>query len=323
MRKLAIALVVLLFFFGIGFLWWQYATSPKNQNDTAIVHFTVAKGDQPREIAKNLKDQGLIRDSVAFFLTVRKLGIEKKIQAGSFRLSPSMTVEQIANKLTLGTEDVWITFPEGWRSEQMIEYLSKTNDLWQGQDVSLTSWRDAEGMLFPETYLVPKEASLSDIKKLLLTTFSQKFTPKMVEDAKKAGLTQNQVIIIASLVEREAKHAVDRPLIAGVILNRLKQGMKLDIDATVQYAIGFTKRDGWWTKELTLADLKFASPYNTYQNPGLPPTPICNPGLAAINAVIYPTKSNYLYYVADKDGVSHFAEDLAGHQQNIVKYLGQ
>lgn len=321
MRKLAIALAVIFTSLGVFFFWWQLSTSPRDANNTAVVHFTVKKGDQPREIANNLKDQGLIRDSVAFFLTVRKLGIEKNIQAGSFRLSPSMTTEQIAKKLTLGTEDVWITFPEGWRSEQMIEYLENSNMSWKEEDYPLTGWRDAEGMLFPETYLVPKDASLDDIKKLMLTTFNQKITPKMLEDAKKAGLSLNQVVTIASLVEREAKHNVDRPLIAGVILNRLKDGMKLDIDATVQYAIGFTTRDGWWTKELTLADLKFSSPYNTYLNPGLPPSPICNPGLAAINAVIYPTKSNYLYYVAGKDGVTHYASDFSGHQRNISQFL--
>lgn len=321
MRKLAIALAVLILSFAVGFLWWRYSTSPKDSANTSVIHFTVTKGEQPREIAKNLKDQGLVRDSVAFFLVVRKLGIEKKIQAGSFRLSPSMSAEQIANKLTLGTEDLWITFPEGWRSEQMIEYLQNTNDVWKTEDAPLTSWKDAEGKLFPETYLVPKDASLSDIKKLLLETFSQKITPKMLEEAQKAGLTPNQLITIASLVEREAKHDVDRPLIAGVILNRLHEGMKLDIDATIQYAIGFTKKDGWWTKELTLEDLKFNSPFNTYLNPGLPPTPICNPGLAAINSVIYPTKSNYLYYVAGKDGVTHYAQTLTEHQQNIAKYL--
>lgn len=321
MRKLVIALVIIsLALIGV-FFWWQISTSPKNPSDTSIVHFTVRKGEQPREIAKNLKDQGLIRDSVAFFLVVRQLGIEKSIQAGSFRLSPSMSAVQVANKLTLGTEDLWITFPEGWRSEQMLEYLKNSNDTWKNENPSLTSWQDAEGKLFPETYLVPKEATINDVKKLMVATFSEKITPKMLDDAKKAGLTLDQVVTIASLVEREAKHDVDRPLIAGVILNRLKDGMKLDIDATVQYAIGFTTRDGWWTKELTLADLKFSSPFNTYLNPGLPPRPICNPGLAAINAVLYPTKSDYLYYVAGKDGVTHYANDFSGHQQNIAKYL--
>ncbi len=321
MRKILIVLVVLLLIFSSGFFWWQSSTGPKNLNDTAVVHFTVTKGQQPREIAKNLKSQGLIRNPVAFFLLIRKLGIEKKIQAGSFRLSPSMTSEQIAAKLTLGTEDIWITIPEGWRSEQIIQYLENTNKSWMAQNVGLDNWQDAEGKLFPETYLVPKEASLGDIKKLMLTTFSQKITPKMLEDAKKANLSLDQVTTIASLVEREAKHDVDRPLIAGVILNRLRQGMKLDIDATIQYAIGFTKKDGWWTKELTDADLRFSSPYNTYTNPGLPPAPICNPGIAAINAVIYPTKSNYLYYIAGNDDVTHFAETLLEHQRNITKYL--
>lgn len=321
MRKLVIALVVISLALISAFFWWQISTSPKNSNDTAVVHFTVRKGEQPREIAKNLKDQGLIRDSVAFFLVVRQLGIEKSIQAGSFRLSPSMSSSQIANKLTLGTEDIWITFPEGWRSEQMLEHLKNSNSVWADENPNLSSWQDAEGKLFPETYLVPKDATTNDVKNLMLSTFSEKITPKMLDDAKKAGLTLDQVVTIASLVEREAKHDVDRPLIAGVILNRFKQGMKLDIDATIQYAIGFTARDGWWTKELTLADLKFSSPFNTYLNSGLPPRPICNPGLAAINAVIYPTKSDYLYYVAGKDGQTHYASDFGGHQQNIAKYL--
>lgn len=293
MKKAFLVLGILI---GLGVFvlgWWNFSLSPLNSVDKNVKVFVVGKGDGIKEIAKKLHEQKIIRDQVAFFLMVRKEGLEKKIQAGSFKLSPAMTAFEIANKLTVGTEDMWVTIPEGWRSEQILQLLGQTGD-----------WTADEGKYFPETYLVPKEISTEDFRQLLLKTFKEKVP----------SISKEQ-LIVASLIEREGKNSTDRPLISSVIYNRLKIGMSLDIDATVQYALGY------WKKDLTMDDLKIKSPYNTYQNPGLPPAPICNPGLPAIEAAMNPARSDYLFYIHDKNGVAHFAKTLSEHNANVAKYL--
>lgn len=273
-------------------IWWKVSLSPVS-SDKNTKTFVVEKGDGIKEVSVRLKDANLIRSRIAFFIWERFF-TKNSLQAGSFKLSGAMTAEEIANKLTLGTEDVWVTIPEGWRSEQILQLLGKQGD-----------WTKDEGKYFPETYLVPKQMALEDFRQLMLKTFNQK-TP--------ANLTKNQ-LIVASMVEREAKDQEDRPLVASVIYNRLEAGMALDIDATIQYALGY------WKKDLTTDDLAIKSPYNTYLNPGLPPGPICNPGLASIQAAMSPAKTDYLFYLTDKNGVNHYAKTLDQHNANVAKFL--
>lgn len=307
MKRQFFALALVGFFAILSAFWWKVSTSPVSPRATTTQQFVIARGDGVREIAKKLKDQNLIRDQVAFFLLIKKLNIEKNIQAGTFSLSPAMVANEIALRLTNGTEDVWITLPEGWRSEEILEYLAS-----QGFNTKNTNWGVDEGRLFPDTYLIPKESSASAIADLLRKTF----------EAKTAGLKiDRQTLTLASIVEREAKFASDRPMVASVLLNRLSLGMKLDIDATVQYALG--RPGNWWPKNLTLEDLKVKSPYNTYINAGLPPAPISNPGLSAIKAVLNPTQTDYIYYVSDKQGHLHFASNLEDHNANVAKYINQ
>ena len=210
---------------GIGtVVWWKVSLLPVNPNDKTSRSFVVAKGDGIKEVSIRLREAGLIRNKVAFFV-LERFFIKDILQAGSFKLSGAMTSQEIANKLTLGTEDVWITVPEGWRREQIIEYL-------QSQNISSPGgvW-DEEGKYFPETYLVPKQISVDGVRQLMRKTFAQK-VPNI----------SNEQLIIASMVEREAQKEEDRSLVASVIWNRYKIGMKLDIDATVQYALGFWKK---------------------------------------------------------------------------------
>lgn len=310
-KRVAAIAFVLLFGIVVGAIWWNVSQSPVNPLDRSEKTFIISPGDGVREIAKKLHDQGLIKDQVAFFLLVKKLGLEKNIQAGTYQLSPSMSAEPLAQKLTVGIEDTRITIPEGWRSEQILDYLYKNNPEWKKDVISDDNWTADEGKLFPDTYHIPKLATVSEIKNLMLQNFAKKVTFNV----------SNDQLIVASLVEREGKTDSDRPLIASVIYNRLKIGMGLNVDATVQYAIGYTAKDGWWKKELTSDDLKFKSPYNTYINAGLPPTPICNPGIAALNASVNPAKSDYLYYIHDKNGLVHFARTLDEHNANVAKYL--
>lgn len=306
MKRVTAVLVVLAAVLISFFVWWKVSLLPVNPQDTKLQAFIIAKGDGVREIAKKLRDQGLIRDQIAFFALVKwRLGIDKNIQAGSYRLTPSLSLYDLASKLTSGTEDLWITIPEGWRSEEILEYLKA-----QGFNVDDANWGPEEGKLFPDTYLIPKQMTISAVHDLLRQTF----------DTRTAGLTITpQTLILASIVEREARHADDRPLVASVLLNRLNIGMKLDVDATVQYVVG--KSGDWWPKQLSLADLKVKSLYNTYTNNGLPPAPISNPGLSAINAALHPAQTDYLYYLSDKAGTIHYARTLDEHNSNVAKYL--
>ncbi len=316
MKKSIILLTVLLLSAGAAALWWKngsWAQDPANKSSQI---FVVAKGEGVREIANSLKTKGLIRDPIVFFLQTKRLGLDKDLEAGDFRLSPSMDLYTIIQNLTHGTLDIWVTIPEGIRAEEIANILKKDIPSYK------PGWKETlatrEGYLFPDTYLIPRDADINLVMSILYNNFGNKYTGV---DGGKSGLTQQEIVTIASLIEREAKFAQDRPLVASVILNRLGIGMKLDIDATVQYALGWEEDEKrWWKKNLTINDLKISSPYNTYRNVGLPPTPISNPGLSSIMAVINPSKTNYLFYISDKSGHLHFAKTIEEHNANIQKY---
>ncbi|MFH1832695.1 MAG: endolytic transglycosylase MltG [Candidatus Levyibacteriota bacterium] len=310
MKRIFILIIFLLVLIGAGFIWWTMGLKAVNPQDKNQVIFVVEKGKGIKEIANKLKGQGLIKDSIIFFLYVKKQGIEGKIQAGDFRLSPSMNAEDIAEELTHGTLDVWVTIPEGVRATEIADILAKKIPTYK------ESWKAVleknEGYLFPDTYLLPKDTDINLAVTMMKNNFEIKFA--QISDANRSKLTKSQIVILASMIEREAKFANDRPLVASVLLNRLQISMPLQIDATIQYALGF------WKRNLTTQDLKIKSPYNTYLNVGLPPAPISNPGLDALKAVINPADTNYLYYVSDKSSHNHYAKTLEEHNANIKKY---
>lgn len=316
MRKLfTLSLILIAVFFGL-FFWWKDGLSAVNSADKTQKIFVIQKSEGVREIANKLKKERLIKSPVVFFLLIWKQGLDRKIQAGDFRLSPSMTTTEIANTLTHGTLDVWVTIPEGKRAEEIADILKTSIPAYQ------SFWRNElvkhEGYLFPDTYLIPKDADINLIISIMRNNFEKKFASIA---SSKTGLSKEEIIIVASLVEREAKFDEDRPLVASVIINRVNIGMKLDIDATVQYALGYQENQKtWWKKGLTANDLAISSPYNTYRNPGLPPTPISNPGLAVLKAVVNAPQTNYLYYISDRNGRNHYAKTLEEHNENIKKY---
>ncbi|OGH07194.1 MAG: hypothetical protein A2171_02095 [Candidatus Levybacteria bacterium RBG_13_35_9] len=317
MRKLVIVSVLILILAVIGIFWWQNGNLPANNKDNSPVIFVIKNGDGVREIANNLKKEGLIRDPIVFFLITKQGGLDKQIQAGDFRLNRSMSTLEIAKSLTHGTLDIWITIPEGVRTEEIAEILEEKIPKYEN------SWRDTlnqnEGYLFPDTYLIPRDADVDLIISILKNNFETKY--ESVKNLKTTGLTDEETLILASMIEREAKYEEDRPLVSSVITNRLEIGMKLDIDATLQYALGFQEDEKrWWKKSLTAADKKINSPYNTYANAGLPPAPISNPGLSAISAALKPAKTNYLYYITDSKGKNRYSTTLEGHNENIEKY---
>lgn len=323
MKKLLSFLLALLLMIIGSFFWWNNAHRPVNPGDKTTKIFVVPKGQGISQISQKLKREGLIKSSLAFQILVVKAGLLGKIQAGDFRLSPSMDLTQIMTLLQHGSLDIWVTLPEGWRNEEIAEALQEKLGIPTGEFLRLAR----EGYLFPDTYLFPKEATAAAVVNIMRANFEQRFDSSLRQEAQKKGFSTEQVVILASMVEREAKDENDRPLVAGILRKRLNEEMPLQVDATVQYVIANLRcqnpkvKCGWWPKKLTKEDLKINSPYNTYLNPGLPPTPIANPGLAAIKAVIYPQDSDFWYYLSDRQGQMHYAKTLAEHNKNIEKYL--
>ncbi len=311
-------LIILLCGVTLSFGAWNWANSPADSKNTVSSMFVIAKGEGIRSIGKSLKEQGLIKSEIAFYLLVKEKSFDNKIQAGDFRLSPSLSLEQIITTLTQGSLDVWVTIPEGKRSEEIVAILKKqlatVTPLWEEE------FKKHEGYLFPDTYLIPQDADASLVISLLTSTFEKKYEAAVVKQT--SPYTKEEIVILASLIEREAKFPEDREKISSVLHNRLEIGMALQIDATVQYALGFqTQENKWWKGSLTNTDLKKVSPYNTYLHPGFPPTPISNPGLASLLAAANPDNTSYLYYLSDKTGHNHYAETFEQHQANIAKYL--
>jgi UPF0755 protein len=300
-----------------GYLWWKSELSPVNRRDTAAETFTITSGQGVREIAAQLHSAGLIRNEWAFFLLVKQLGISNKLQAGEFHLSPSMNAREIVTQLQTGTFDIWVSIPEGKRAEEIADIL-------QGQLSGFgEGWREQlvvhEGYLFPSKYRFAKDASLEQVLATMQQAFETNYAKIPV--GRNSSLSQLEIVKIASLVEREAKFAEDRPLVASVILNRLQIGMGLQIDATIQYALGYQLGEHtWWKKHLSAEDLDLDSPYNTYTHTGLPPTPISNPGYEALAAVVDAPDTDYLYYISDSSGHNHYAKTLEEHNANIRKY---
>jgi UPF0755 protein len=321
--------------------------------DDRPVRFEVAPGTPARAIGQNLEQAGLIRDATLFEAYVRVNGLDNRLAAGGFSLAPSMTLREIVETLTQAqAAALSITIPEGWRVEQAADYLSRSGLLGEmegaryrtqatsgdltGLELSRYPFlqdRPAgaglEGYLFPDTYLLPATAPAAlDVLARQLDTFQQRVVPLYAE-AVAAGATQlslHEVLTVAAIVEREAVVAEERPAIAGVYLNRLAAGMKLDADPTVQYAMGYQPESRqWWKTPVFLEEYSGVdSPYNTYLYAGLPPGPIAAPGLSSIRAVLYPEQHDYLYFVALPDGSGRhvFAATFAEHEENVRRYLG-
>ena len=295
--------------------WWYNGNAAVNPTDQTVRIFVVHQGTLPGQIAQDLKDQGLIKDTFIFSLLIKELGIGDKIQAGSFQLSPAMDAETIARTLTTATVDINATIPEGKRAEEIADVLQ------QIMPDYMDSWRmelnNHEGYLFPDTYRFSRDATIDQI----ITTMTENFDKKFAEVTNNTDLSKEEIVILASIIEREAKHDDDRRMVSSVLHNRLKIGMALQVDASIQYALGYNQAEKtWWKRGLTSADFALNSPYNTYINPGLPPHPIANPGLAALQAAANPADTDYIFYISDKQGINHYARTLAEHNANIKKY---
>lgn len=315
MKKLLILVILASLFFFFGSTWWNQGLLPSDKNDSKPKIFIIEKGSGIREIANNLKKEELIRNPIVFFLYVRSTGIDKKIQAGDFRLTKSMPAKDIAEALTHGSLDIWVTVPEGKRAEEIAEILAQKIPTFE--DSWVATLQSNEGYLFPDTYLIPKDADIKTIVTIMRGTFDKKYQ----EISPNTTLTQSQIVTLASLIEREAITDAEKPIIAGILMNRLNEGMALQVDATIQYAKGKNPSNNKWWEPVTQEEYKSVkSTYNTYLQPNLPPGPIANPGIEALKAAANPAETEYVYYLHDKNRTIRYARTVAEHNANIEKY---
>ena len=313
MKKRYILFIIIILAVLALFVWWNNGNAPVDIKNKESKVFVVPNGAAIRAVGNNLKEEGLIRDPVIFFLYVKKNNLDTSIQAGSYKLSPSMTLEQIINTMQTGSIDVWVTIPEGYRSEEVAQVLDQTVDSYD--DLWIERLKENEGFLFPDTYLIPRDADVDMVISIMRNNFNLKLSEANINPDDPNIL---DIVTTASLIEREAITDDEKPIIASVISNRLNEGMGLDIDATLQYIT--VTSDGWWEVP-TGEERRIDSPYNTYRYAGLPPGPIANPGIEAIKAAVNPADTSYFYYIHDSSGQSHFSETLDEHNSKIDRYL--
>jgi len=278
--------------------------------------FTIELGESVNSVSSHLEVVGLIRDAESFRSYLIYSGLDTSIQAGKYKLSAAMSAIDIAHELQDATSaEVTFVVLSGWRTEEIANSLSTSGlDITEQDFISavqhpsiaydfLAGATSSEGFLFPDSYIFARTITADELIDQLVRNFSLHLSADMKNGFEKQGLTVYQAVTLASIVEREAVQDEEKPLIASVYLNRLRIGMKLDADPTVQYAMGYDSVSrGWWKNPLSLDDLKFNSLYNTYTYVGLPPAPISNPGLKALQAVAFPGETSYYYFRAKCNG---------------------
>ncbi len=310
-----IVLLIITFLFAKG--WWD-SQFKSVSSDKTEKSFVIAKGAGVSEIAKKLKQGNLIKSELAFKYYVKQNNLTNKLQAGSYKLSPSMDVKELVEKMQTGSEDIWVTLLEGWRNEEIAEKLNE--ELKINKDEFLKSAK--QGYMFPDTYLFPKQATVSYIVDTLENTFDSKFTSELRAGIRSQGLTEDQGVILASIVEREGRSQKVRTEIASILLKRFNIKMALNVDASLQYILGYQRGEkSWWKRNLTNEDKKIESPYNTYLHAGLPPKPICNPSISSLQAVADANPNTpYLYYYHDSKGNSYYGRTLDEHNENVANH---
>jgi UPF0755 protein len=295
--------------------------------------FTVQQNQPVLAIADHLQRAGLITEGSIFRDYLIYTGLDTSIQAGNYKLSPSMSIVDIAHKMQDATpsEITFVILP-GWRMEEIAaslptsglditpdEFLTAANASHPGLD-PLSDAASTEGFLFPDSYILQRGTTVDQLLDDLLRNFTLHLSSDLREGFSRQGLSVYQAVTLASIVERETMQADEAPVIASVYLNRLKIGMKLDADPTVQYALGYNPvQQTWWTNPLSVEDFQYDSPFNTYIHDGLPPAPIDNPGLKSLQAVASPANTPYYYFSArcDGSGYHNFTQTFDEHLQDL------
>lgn len=297
-------------------------------SDKEEVSFTIEKGQSVRNIARNLEEKGLVKDDLLLLFYLKGKGLSGDLKAGNYRLAKNNTPKQVVDTLTNGkVASVKITIPEGWTNTQIADYLEnkgivEKNDFLAASKEKynypflsdLPEGASVEGFLFPDTYLLSQNVTSKEIIEKMLQNFEEKLNDQIKTEIKSSSYNVFQTVTLASVVEREVSKPEERKLVAGVFLARLEEGMKLQSDATIQYILNSNK------KIFNFEEIKVESPYNTYQNTGLPVGPIGNPGLDSILAVVRPQMTEFRYFLS-ADGVTHFSKTLDEHEEKKAKYL--
>jgi UPF0755 protein len=301
-----------------GFSYWLTGAP---RSFTEPISLTIAPGSSVGQIADQAAAAGLVRSSLALYATLLLRYEPADLHAGTYVFNASADVFAVAAQLASKQTEldlVRITLPEGLRAEFMAELVASSSPTITATEY-VTAAEGSEGYLFPETYLIPPTMTASALVDLQIDTFQEVYTD-LATDAATSSLTENEVVTLASIVEREANDETSMRMVAGIFLNRLAIGMPLQADASIEYALDVPLnelRAGQLATELRELD----SPYNTYLYAGLPPTPIGNPGRQALDAVLHPTPSDYFYYLTGNDGIFYYAKTLNEHNLNIARYL--
>lgn len=296
------------------------------QQKRRVVEVKVDRGESFSSVVNKLKDRGVIPNERFFTLWARLLALDKKIHWGVYRFNLPIAPREVLDRMVLGRGLFHrITIPEGLALNEIADLLGREGAT--GKDKFLKEARSTEllsllglehngieGYLFPDTYYFPVSATERDILTAMVEQFQEIFTPMMEKQAKKLGLSRHEVVTLASLVEKEAGGEAERPLVSAVFHNRLKRNIPLQSDPTVIYGLeGFTGK-------LRRKDLQNPSPHNTYLIRGLPPGPICNPGLSSLRAALFPARVSYLYFVSKNDGTHFFSETIREHNRAVNIY---
>ena len=323
----------LFFLLALSFIWNAWNPLWKSDLDEAVdkgstekIILSIEKGSPAQKIAEDLDEAKLIVSENSFLKKVKADELDGNLRYGSFVLSPSMTLEEIITILTTeGTGELAFTALEGWTIKDMDAKLAEMGLIKTGEFTEcsrscefsfefLDSDQSLEGYLFPDTYFVDSASfSVETLMNQMLQNFENKWTDELQAQLASSGRTLEQVINVAAMVEKEVRTEDDLPIVAGIIWKRLDNDWTLGIDATLLYK----DEDGTLSSE----DLESDNAYNTRKNTGLPPTPICNPGLASILAAVNPDESDYWFYLTDSEGRVHYATSNEEHEENKAKYL--
>lgn len=323
--------------------WHSVSTAVGEQGQDIL--FIVEKGQSVNQISQNLYNAGLIKSKFNFEVYVWLAKQETKIKSGEYNLNPSFTIREIVKILAAGeslSKERKITIIEGWNVDDINKYLREKNIIADNSFVDIVKrdigyWASSalggdikkpeffngapkgaslEGYLFPDTYRIFKDAAAEDIVKKMLINFNNKLTDETRNEIARQGKTIYEIVTMASIIEKEVRTPEDMEIVSGIFWDRIKYGQPLESCATLAYILGVNK------EQYSIEDTKIDSPYNTYRNPGLPPGPICNPGLNAIKAAVYPRYTEYNYFLSSRDsGETVFSKTLDEHNRNKARYL--
>lgn len=308
-------------------LWVRVQLQPVGQGPAKLVR--ISRGATIEDTARALRRQNLIRHAGVFVRYARWRGDAARIRAGRYRISPRMSPGQILDKLVLGRQDLegLVVIPEGFTVRKIAERLKAARIIRSAEEFEKLARNPGkrirapflipsvglEGYLFPTAYDFEEGMDPAQVLQAMVDAFGTQFLEPYAEEIRQSPHSLHEIVTIAAMIEREAVVDKDRPLIAGVIENRLRKGMPLQIDATVLYALGYHK------SRVLYKDLKKPSPYNTYLHKGLPPGPIASPGLPSLLAALRPARHDYLYYVAAPDRTHIFTRTLEEHNAAIAR----